>query len=517
MAASGTLPQPVLSRKSPIGRSGVLALFGYGIKVRMQCGHLEIEDGIGPERRRVRLARVGHGLKRLVIVGSDGFISLAALQWLADQDASFVMLHADGTVLTTTGPVRPSESKLRRAQALALSSGAAIGISRELIARKLSGQEEVARNRLLDTRTADSIARFRAELPTAIDISSIRLIESQAARTYWSAWSTLPINFPKSDLPRIPNHWYYFGARVSPLTGSPRLAANPPNAILNYLYSILESEARLAAATLGLDPGLGVLHVDTSARDSLACDLMEPARSHVDAHVLDWITRQPLKRDWFCEQGNGNCRLTQSFAVRLAETALVWRRAVAPIAEWVAKQFWSMIRRPDAPIATRLTQNNKRIAKGSPIQSTCKPASPAHNVCLVCGNPIEKTARWCAECSQKNSKAALVEGAKLGRVIAHAAAAQARRRATKRRHDEARSHWSPSQQPPWLTEGFYTTRVQPRLSEASLSKIAAAIGVSIPYASDIRRGRRRPHPRHWHFLASLVGVTSHPSKTSPLF
>ena len=56
-----------------------------------------------------------------------------------------------------------------------------------------------------------------------------------------------------------------FGARVSPLTGSPRLAATPPNAILNYLYALLESEARLAAAALGLDPGLGVLHVDTSA------------------------------------------------------------------------------------------------------------------------------------------------------------------------------------------------------------------------------------------------------------
>jgi hypothetical protein len=30
-----------------------------------------------------------------------------------------------------------------------------------------------------------------------------------------------------------------------------------PNAILNYLYSVLESETRLAAAALGLDPGLG--------------------------------------------------------------------------------------------------------------------------------------------------------------------------------------------------------------------------------------------------------------------
>src|ERR1017187_8570902 len=93
----------------------------------------------------------------------------------------------------------------------------------------------------------------------------------------------------------------------------------------------------IAAAALGLDPGLGVLHVDTPARDSLACDLMEPVRSQVDAYLLDWITRQPLRLEWFFEQRDGNCRLAGSFAVRLSETAPIWGRAVAPIAEWVAQ------------------------------------------------------------------------------------------------------------------------------------------------------------------------------------
>jgi len=42
------------------------------------------------------------------------------------------------------------------------------------------------------------------------------------------------------------------------------------------------------------------------------------------------------------------------------------------------------------------------------------------------------------------------------------------------------------------------------LVSATLSEIASAIGVSIPYASDIRKGRRRPHPRHWQALAELT-------------
>jgi hypothetical protein len=85
--------------------------------------------------------------------------------------------------------------------------------------------------------------------------------------------------FPTGDLPRVPEHWRSYDTRKSPLSGSQRLAANPANAILNYLYAVTESETRLAVAALGLDPGLGFWHVDTPARDSLACDLMEPNRA----------------------------------------------------------------------------------------------------------------------------------------------------------------------------------------------------------------------------------------------
>ena len=67
-------------------RHGVLTLSGYGINVRVERGHLLYDDGIGSDRRHGRLARVGHGLKRLVVIGSDGFVSLSALRWLGSLD-----------------------------------------------------------------------------------------------------------------------------------------------------------------------------------------------------------------------------------------------------------------------------------------------------------------------------------------------------------------------------------------------------------------------------------------------
>jgi CRISPR/Cas system-associated endonuclease Cas1 len=64
------------------------------------------------------------------------------------------------------------------------------------------------------------------------------------------------------------------------------LATNPAGAILNYLYSLVEAETTLACHAVGLDPGLGIFHVDQRDRASLALDLMEAVRPLVDSYVL---------------------------------------------------------------------------------------------------------------------------------------------------------------------------------------------------------------------------------------
>jgi CRISPR-associated protein Cas1 len=510
MAAAHTVTHSLESLQP---RHGVITLCGYGIQIKVDRGHLVLDDGIGGERRRARLARVGHGLRRLVVIGADGFVSLAALRWLADQDAAFVMLDRDGSVLATTGPVRPSDARLRRAQALADGSEVALRIARELVNKKLLAQEHVARGKLLDPVTADTIAQFRAAVESAETIPAIRILESQGAAAYWAAWRSLPVTFPKSDFPRVPEHWCTFGSRTSTLSGSPRLAVNPPNAILNYLYAVLESESRLAAAALGLDPGLGFIHVDTPARDSLACDLMEPVRPHVNAYVLDWITRQPLRRECFFEQRNGNCRLMGSFAARLSDTATTWGRAVAPFAEWVAHTLWTIVSKPPRQVGSpaRLTQSRKRAAKGSPPIPAFKPAPQPDRVCRICGKAIKSWRTFCATCAvgaaAERFATVAEEGRTVGRVAAQTAEARTRRSETKRRHDLARRSWDPSSVPAWLTSQAYSERIQPRLAALTNSAITSALGVSLPYAADILVGRRQPHPRHWLALARLVGVS----------
>jgi CRISPR-associated endonuclease Cas1 len=476
--------------------------------VSVERGHLVLEDGIGT-RLRGRFSRVRHGLRRLVVIGSDGSVSLAALRWLADQDAAFVMLERDGSVLATTGPVRPSDSRLRRAQSLAGQSGIAIQIARELICQKLTGQERVANDLLRDSHAARIIASARGALTTAETIPAIRLLESQAALAYWSAWRAVPVMYPKNDLRRVPDHWRTFGTRVSPLTGSPRLAVNPPNAMLNYLYALLESESRLAAAALGLDPGLGLMHVDTDARDSLACDLMEPVRPQVDAYLLDWLTREPLRREWFFEQRDGNCRLMGSFAVRLSETARTWGRAVAPIAEWVTGELWSTVQKPSSQRlpATRLTQSHKREAKGISGNPPTQPPPKPPRICRGCGAAIIYGKNFCSSCGAEIARDELIKSAKRGRIVAQGRGAQARRIETQRRNANAQLIWENSGQPK-ISDEVYRNEIRPRLADVTIPTIMSALNVCASYAADIRRGRRRPHARHWETLARLMNLRS---------
>jgi CRISPR-associated protein Cas1 len=488
-------------------RQGVIVLYGYGSSVRVERGHLIVEDGIGSDRYKGRFSRIGHGLDRLVVIGADGIVSLAALRWLADQSASFVMLERDGTVLATTGPVRPSDVRLRRAQALAHQTGAAFRISRELIDRKLAGQERVARQSLGDMAASKLIHEIRSELAEVETIDAIRSVEPRAAKAYWKAWQSVSIKFPEKDLLRVPERWRTFDTRASPLSGSPRLSANPVNAILNYLYALLESECRLASAALGLDPEMGVLHMDKPTRDSFACDLMEAVRPDVDAYVLNWIARQPLKRGWFFEERNGNCRLMSDLASQLAETTSTWARLVAPVAEWAMKEIASTTKTRKSISPTRLTQSHRRAVTG--VVTLPEPKAPVRqpNMCTVCGKEIGRRQKSCAACASTPSAARLTAIAAKGRVASHSPEAQAKR--SKKHHalHTARRAWAASDQPSWLTEEFYASKMKPKLASQPSRGLARYLNVSRSYATQIRHGRV-PHPRHWLPLSKLVGSSN---------
>jgi CRISPR-associated endonuclease Cas1 len=506
MEASHKLPHEFAIPQ--ISKSGVLTLYGYGIRVTMRAGHLQIEDGIAEDRYKFRLPRVNHRLKRLVCIGDDGFITLSALRWLSEVGASFVMLDRLGKVRVVTGPVSSSETRLRRAQALALGNGAALHIASDLIAAKLHGHETLVREKLHNPGAADSIVALCNRLGDADDLNAVRGIESRAAAEYWNAWRALPVLFPRKDAVLVPNHWLIFGTRHSPLTGGPRLAVNPANALLNYVNAVAESECRLAACACGLDPGLGFLHTDTANRDSLALDLIETIRPAIEAWLLEWLLSEPLRRSDFAESSDGNCRISSLLCSKLSETATTWGKLVAPWAEYVAHSLYVGRSGPASAVRllkTPLTQNHRRQAKGAPAPKTKMPK--VTHTCRGCGKPISNGRESCLSCSIPASTERLIEGARVGRVAARTHEARTKHAESARERALACHRWNSSSQPAWLTPEFFSKEIQPRLANVRTSVIRRRLGVSSWYASKIRQGQNRPHPRHWKSLAQLAEIT----------
>lgn len=93
-----------------------------------------------------------------------------------------------------------------------------------------------------------------------------------------------------------------------------RPALDRTNAVLSFIYVLLTNELAGALEAVGLDPRLGFMHTNKSARNSLACDLIEEFRpAYVDRFVLELINKRKLKGSMF--------RIKESDEVEIKDSA----------------------------------------------------------------------------------------------------------------------------------------------------------------------------------------------------
>src|SRR6266513_2143458 len=149
--------------------------------------------------------------------------------------------------------------------------------------------------------------------------------------------------------------------------------------------------------------------------------------------------------------------------------------------------LWSTARKPARLMLphTHLTQSHRRQAKGKLIPPIADPPRPPR-LCQTCGVKITPGHRFCSSCAATISTERYLRGEQQGRDASHSSEAQARRVETSRRHTAARRAWLPSNQPAWLNEQSYREKIYPRLAGVTVRALASALGISIPYASNIR-------------------------------
>lgn len=480
-------------------RAGVLVVDGYGIRVRVYRGQLHISDGIGDERRERSFRRSSRELHRILLLGHEGYLTLEAIRWMTDVGIGFVHLDRDGRVISTSAICGLDDPRLRRAQALTQLDGRGVDLARDIIEQKIRGHARVFAR--LGGDPAE-ITRWLPALADAPTVKGVLQIEGAAALAYWQGWTDVGLGFGKAAS-AVPEHWTRVGLRGSGLGGRNRLATSPANAVLNYNYALAEAECRLALLAVGLDPGLGVLHVDQKSRDSMALDLLEVIRPDVDEWVLGLVQSRTLRAKDFFETRQGTCRILAPLTHTLAETIPLWRRLAGSAAERLARSIaaGAGLAKPPTP----LTQTNRSSSRpGGAVVKRVKTPIPLP-ACRGCGAPITPTRLYCDACFIELDQVgdfARSGPAALARMRAEghdpSATPEARRKigASNLRHSERRAAWEmehPVHPPP----GEFTERILPRIQGIPLRAISDATGLSLTQCARIRKGLAVPHPMHW--------------------
>lgn len=310
------------------------------------------------------LQRQNCEIDSIVIASRHGELSIAAMQWMAAAGITWTVLtdgYRDGNqehydvYPICHSATRTRQALLRRSQAAAQNNSVGVAITRHLLSQKFLGQRDVAAR--LGSDVALEIDTCRRQL-TKANLAACRQIESRVAKElYWDAWKSVEIQFADS----VPDFWRRFPSRTSSISGnSPRNAACPINALLNYAYGILESYVTSACHTMDLDPLLGILHKDANSRASMSADLMEPGRPVVDGLILDLLDGNKFKKRDFVVTTSGVFRLRESLTKSLAVMVTDYMPDLYPVWETVLNLLVEAQARGQKRRQTPLTHANAK-------------------------------------------------------------------------------------------------------------------------------------------------------------
>jgi CRISP-associated protein Cas1 len=196
-----------------------------------------------------------------------------------------------------------------------------------LIAEKIAGSIETLQSVIPANRSRelaiDLLARGREGLLTRRprELRDLLGIEGRAAAAYFKAWEGMPLRWKRSARRPVPDSWHVIGPRASIRVGKAknRHAAHPLNAMINYVYAVLQAEIRIETVSEGYDPTLGVMHTSFDGSPALVLDLMEPHRPKVDRAVLAFALGETFSPADFVVRSDGTVRLAPELARRVCQ------------------------------------------------------------------------------------------------------------------------------------------------------------------------------------------------------
>lgn len=247
-------------------------------------------------------------LHHLTAVVCFGPINLSAplMHRLADEGIALVLLDDNGRFKARLEGAVSGNVLLRQAQfQRAADPVFTLDMARSSVAGKIKNTRQVLQRGARETksedeakiltRLADNLAASLRALPEVPNLDSLRGVEGEAARQYFSGLNLLV----RPD--RRPNFSMDGRTRRPPRD---RL-----NTLLSFLYAMWMNDCRSALEAAGLDAQVGFLHALRPGRAALALDLMEEFRPWADRLALTLINRGQLNADDFVLREGGGVSL----------------------------------------------------------------------------------------------------------------------------------------------------------------------------------------------------------------
>jgi CRISPR-associated protein Cas1 len=304
-----------------------LVLGGHGVSLRIENGALAIRDGFTHYPQKQELYRFFKGEldipTRIVLLDGSGSISFDVLSWLAEQDVSLIRIDWRGEVVCvaarsgySANPFRVQWQRQTRADENKRMEFSIEKITQKIENSILTLEKSVRRNDAWNKAMEiaySTLTKLDARQPNSI--VELRALEANAAAAYFRAWKGMPIKWRGVSRRPIPDAWRTIGQRTSLfLRAGNRNASHPVNAILNYAYTVLQSQLQIDAIAEGYDPTIGVMHEGSNGSAAFIFDIMEPHRPLVDRKVSDFVRSHTFDPADFMICSDGVCRLNPEMA-----------------------------------------------------------------------------------------------------------------------------------------------------------------------------------------------------------
>lgn len=242
-----------------------------------------------------------HILESVVCFGYMG-VSPAVMGLCVERGVAISFLTEYGKFLAqVVGPF--SGNVLLRRQQYRMADDVLIStkMARWFVTAKITNCRKVLRRAIRDhgkvvdtnglTKATNTMSYCLQRLDNCDDLDVVRGIEGEAAYIYFSCFNELILE----------------QKQVFHMNGRNR---RPPtdniNALLSFIYTLLQHDVRSALETVGLDSFVGFLHRDRPGRPSLALDMMEELRPHLaDRLALSLINRNQITAKGFRRTESG--------------------------------------------------------------------------------------------------------------------------------------------------------------------------------------------------------------------